>query len=406
MKKKRNRRLGKTTEQFIVEATKVHSDRYTYLRSQYLGADIKTPITCKLHGDFMQSPKAHIRGYGCSKCAYEWNCERVKKNPSKPKKTIEQFIIEATLLHCNLYRYVRSIYLGAHMKIAITCLIHGDFEQTPHNHLKGQGCPKCSHIDTSHITRRIPYTNIEIDEYLMKNKILIKRLGGYKNSRSRISWQCLVCNKKWITSFSRIKTKQSICARCNNHIAQKTNEDIDLFIDSHNLPLKRIGEYINSYTKIDFQCDMCDYIWMVQPCEITRIGSRGKGNGSGCPKCARGRNEKIVGKTLEKLEFEQQRIRIDLPTGQKMFPDYFFPELNMIIEYNGIQHYQITQFGSQSLESAQQSFEKQIKRDSQMREYCQEQNIELWEIDGRKYKGKKLEELILSRFIETGVSYE
>ena len=28
-------------------------------------------------------------------------------------------------------------------KVIITCPEHGDFFQTPNNHLKGQGCPKC-----------------------------------------------------------------------------------------------------------------------------------------------------------------------------------------------------------------------------------------------------------------------
>lgn len=28
-------------------------------------------------------------------------------------------------------------------KVIITCLIHGDFEQSPDGHLRGQGCPRC-----------------------------------------------------------------------------------------------------------------------------------------------------------------------------------------------------------------------------------------------------------------------
>ena len=33
-------------------------------------------------------------------------------------------------------------------KVVITCLTHGDFEQTPANHLKSQGCSKCGDMKT------------------------------------------------------------------------------------------------------------------------------------------------------------------------------------------------------------------------------------------------------------------
>jgi len=33
--------------------------------------------------------------------------------------------------------------LNSATKIIIGCKQHGNFEQTPNSHLKGQGCPKC-----------------------------------------------------------------------------------------------------------------------------------------------------------------------------------------------------------------------------------------------------------------------
>lgn len=59
-----------TQEQFIARATKVHADTYTYDSVVY-GKDNteKVIITCKEHGDFLQSPDKHLRGRGCPSCA-------------------------------------------------------------------------------------------------------------------------------------------------------------------------------------------------------------------------------------------------------------------------------------------------------------------------------------------------
>ncbi|QKS18881.1 hypothetical protein HUN58_02255 [Curtobacterium sp. Csp1] len=41
------------------------------------------------------------------------------------------------------YRLVPSTYRSAHEKVTIICLKHGQFQQTPASHKKGQGCPDC-----------------------------------------------------------------------------------------------------------------------------------------------------------------------------------------------------------------------------------------------------------------------
>ena len=42
------------------------------------------------------------------------------------------------------YDYSESFYIDAKTKIKIICKEHGVFEQTPGNHLFGQGCLKCA----------------------------------------------------------------------------------------------------------------------------------------------------------------------------------------------------------------------------------------------------------------------
>lgn len=60
------------------------------------------------------------------------------------KSTTTQFIETARTVHgLNKYDYSKVNYIINCEKVIITCLKHGDFSQTPANHLLGIGCPEC-----------------------------------------------------------------------------------------------------------------------------------------------------------------------------------------------------------------------------------------------------------------------
>ena len=59
------------------------------------------------------------------------------------KLTNEQFIEKAKNVHGNKYDYSKVDYKGNDIKVCIICPIHGEFWQTPRNHIKGSECPKC-----------------------------------------------------------------------------------------------------------------------------------------------------------------------------------------------------------------------------------------------------------------------
>jgi Zn finger protein HypA/HybF involved in hydrogenase expression len=123
-----------TTDEFIKRAQEVHGGKYDYSKSDYKGKDVKLTIICPTHGEFQQTPAAHIR--------QKQNCPKCVNN--NIKKTTQQFIDDAKLVHGDEYTYDNVDYKGARKKVAITCPIHGDFFQEPSNHLNGFGCPKCS----------------------------------------------------------------------------------------------------------------------------------------------------------------------------------------------------------------------------------------------------------------------
>lgn len=120
-----------TKQSFIIEAKKVHGNKYDYSKVDYKNNKTKVCIICPIHGEFWQRPDKHLQGRGCCKCG--GTCKSSKK----------EFIEESNIVHKNRYDYSKVIYKNTETKVCIICPIHGEFWQTPHAHLQGQGCPFC-----------------------------------------------------------------------------------------------------------------------------------------------------------------------------------------------------------------------------------------------------------------------
>jgi len=123
-----------TTEDFISAATLVHGGIYCYSKSNYISAMANIVIICKIHGEFEQTPNSHIsKKSGCSKCS------------GVHQPTTMEFIEKAMSKHGDLFDYSKTEYCDARTDIIIICKIHGEFLQTPNSHLSGAGCFKCAH---------------------------------------------------------------------------------------------------------------------------------------------------------------------------------------------------------------------------------------------------------------------
>lgn len=133
---------------FIAKSNEVHNNRYSYLNVEYIDSKTKVAITCNIHGDFLQSPNHHTSGgKGCPIC-------------NKRNQGIDGFLAKANIKHGNKYDYSKVKYVNVRTKVNITCLEHGDFLQTPHAHLAGQGCPQC-YIDNKYKQGGWTYSNWE-----------------------------------------------------------------------------------------------------------------------------------------------------------------------------------------------------------------------------------------------------
>lgn len=141
-----------TTEEFVEKAKKIHGDKYDYSKTEYKGTKEKVCIICLEHGEFWQTPSDHLRGKGCSICG------------GNRKLTTEEFVERAKKIHGDKYDYSKVLYDGMEKKVCIICPIHGEFWQTPHNHLK-YGCFKCSDSKLEATVREIlEKNNINFEE--------------------------------------------------------------------------------------------------------------------------------------------------------------------------------------------------------------------------------------------------
>ena len=126
-----------TKEEFIQKSKAIHGDTYDYSKFIYGNAHTQGTIICKHHGDFEQTPNSHLSGCGCVECG------RILTAAAKLSST-QAFIQKAKAIHGDTYDYNKYVYVNANTKGTITCKRHGDFEQTPNNHLRYRGCPMCT----------------------------------------------------------------------------------------------------------------------------------------------------------------------------------------------------------------------------------------------------------------------
>jgi hypothetical protein len=126
----------KTQQQFIKESIEVHSKKYDYSKVLYVNSKVKVTIICPTHGEFEQSPIHHIKGQGCKHCA-------VIETHNKQRLSNTDFIKKAKKVHGNKYDYSLTNHVRLGDKVTIICPIHGKFEQTSGNHLSGKGCKYC-----------------------------------------------------------------------------------------------------------------------------------------------------------------------------------------------------------------------------------------------------------------------
>ena len=251
---------------------KVHGDEYDYSLVEYEGANNKIKIRCFLHGSFQQIPYEHWSGQGCPQCG-------ILKRSNSRRKTTEQFIEGAKLVHENFYDYSESIYNGNKNKIKIICPSHGIFEQTPNSHLKGSRCIECAKI--SYRLKRGKKEN----EFIFESEKIHGEIYNYQNVvylniNAKVKIGCNIHGEFKQLPVSHLKGHG--CKKCGNKlVTDKTRKTQEEFI-------RQASSIHDNYYKYDNIEYKSDNIKIKITCPIHGNFEQVPSNhlqGSGCKKC-------------------------------------------------------------------------------------------------------------------------
>jgi very-short-patch-repair endonuclease len=182
-----------TTEEFIKRAKEVHGDKYDYSLVDYKNMDTKVKIICPIHGVFEQLPYDHLNGCNCT------FCRNILSGRAKNNNYKFTFIKRAKEIHGDRYDYSLIDYKKSEEKIKIICHKHGIFEQTPHDHLCGRGCPHC----------KISKGEVKILNWLKSNNFLLDKdffhvykFDDLKGERFLLSYDFYFPKKKLLIEFN------------------------------------------------------------------------------------------------------------------------------------------------------------------------------------------------------------
>jgi hypothetical protein len=362
-----------TTEQLLERFRNKHGDRYNYSLDDFKTVEDKITIICKVHGEFPQIPKKHYNGHGCSKCSGNY------------KKTQEQFLEKAVSIYGDRYDYSSVNFTYMKDYVTIICEKHGPFERLAKSFVLGKGCLDCTNEQKSLNNRKSLEKFIE-DAKKIHGEKYDYSLVEYINSQTNIK---IVCSKHGIFNQNpNNHLKGSICKICSNE-EKAINQTYpkEYFIEKvkqiHNNKYNYDGiDYINLKTKIDITC-----LKHGKFCQLPENHLIGRG----CPKCKQSKGEKLVSRFLEEnsIDFTVQKIFEGCVHKSHLKFDFYIPEHNLAIEYDGIQHFKPIEFfgGEDALKQLQ-------KRDVIKDNYCSKNNIDLLRI---KYDDKFPEKILQTK---------
>lgn len=287
------------------------------------------------------------------------------------KLTREVLISRFIKRHSVLYDYTSVVYNGIHEKVSIICEEHGTFQQSPNNHLKGQGCPKCKNVNLSKLKRMSLSSFIEKSN-LVHSDIYEYTKFIYQGSFKKGIIKCKIHGPFQQTPSDHLQGKgcpscglirRSICRMDTLESFMNKATECHLGLYSYDDFI-----YINSKTKGDITCKEHGVFHQTPNDHLM---------GCGCPKCSSSKGEIIISNILSKygLKYEREYTFTDCKDVRVLPFDFFIHSHNLLIEYDGRQHFEpIEYFGGV------EQFKDQIRRDNIKTEFAKAHNIQLLRI--------------------------
>lgn len=361
-----------TLDYFLKKAKERHGDIYDYRYiNEIKNSSEKLYIVCKKHGIFMQSARSHYKGCGCPICGYE-------KVSDKLRMSSEEFINKSSLMHNYKYKYDKVIYKGLKKNVCILCPEHGYFWQTPEAHLNGFGCKLCSGNYNGGAEQFIKKAvEIHKDKYSYE---FVK----YVNAHTKIK---IICKKHGIF-------KQKPNSHLNGNGCPSCKKDK---LINNNPKTKNTEEFIKQAKKI--HGSLYDYSNTIykRDRDIVSIRCKKHGifnqianihiSGCGCPICNNSKGEIEILKFLKNnnIDFVQQKKFKDCLDINPLPFDFYLPNLNTCVEFDGEQHFKpLKIFGGLK------RYTLLKKHDEIKNEFCHKKGIRLIRITFKENINNKL----------------
>ena len=331
-------RTGKTKKKTPQEYYKECKEKGLDLPvEEYQGSNIKLKHKCKQGHIYCQKPNDHLSGHGCPQCAMKHS---IMKTPKQYYKECKEKGLDLPI----------DDYLGVNVSINHKCNKGHIYLQTPNSHLKGSGCPKCN----------VKNPKKTHEQYVKecKEKGLDLPIEHYRGNNIPIKHKCKyghIYKRKPLNHLQGSQCYQ--CAILNGSKKQRKtmNEYVkDCKVLGYDLPIE---DYINSKTKIKHKCNRCDYIYSQTPSDHLY-------HGTGCPKCNESHGERFIRNYLDRnnIKYIPQKTFKDLKDKTYLSYDFYLPNYNILIEYQGEQHYKVSDyFGGKDKLELQQLHDKMKK---------------------------------------------
>lgn len=288
------------------------------------------------------------------------------------KLTTAEWITKARIVHGDKYNYSKVKYVNSRTKVCIICPDHGEFWQNPSDHLRGHGCITCGYYNAGNNV-------LNTNDFILR----AKEVHGDKYDYSKVNYTKTI-NKVIIICPKHGEFEQAAHSHLNGngcpicateHIKEACKLTKEQFINNSKYwhgdyyDYSKV-KYLNNYTPVIIICPKHG--------EFEQLPSNHMA-GTGCPLCIKASTgERKVFEFLNSKNIKfisQYKIKSHTNQSGYMYVDFYLPEFNIYIEYNGIQHYKPVY-----VMGGQLQFERQQARDEELRQYCKDNNINLIEI--------------------------
>jgi len=288
---------------------------------------------------------------------------------------VENLIKMSEEIHGKFYNYSKLKSTINREKSIIICPNHGPFEQRIYMHIfRKQGCPKCEGLKMSN------------DEFIEQSSKIHKNLYLYPRTifsgkRKKVIITCKIHGDFTQLAYSHLNgIGCSHCAGC----AKSNNIE---FINKSN----KIHNYLYDYSKVNYKNAHIKIDIICKKHGIFKQSPNKHLCGKGCPICNNSKGENLIIKYLlnKNIKFETQYKFEKCKFKRELKFDFYLPEYNSCIEFDGDQHFNKFRF-----ENNDDKLNIRKKRDEIKNIYCEENNIKLYRIKYTENIENKLKEIL------------